>query len=392
MDSAISRPSSVPNGAQDAWGTLRRRAVTPMRGSSRERVSRWLQRYWLWALASVLVAIALDVALRSVWPAPGFWLDLAVLGGVTLPVMLAAGAYAIPRAQRQERALWRREMRHWRQARRDPLTGAHNRLALQEFINRLRLDRPRAMAALFVLDLHEFQRINDACGHQVGDEVLREVCRRLRALAFQHRPAGAAPEPTGSPQRHPQVVRVGSDELGLWFPEWSEGQTARSVAEDMLAVLDEPFEVAGLRLHVQGVVGHVVQAIGESSGSDWLTRVNAALQEAKRQGVGRHVAFEHRHIEAMVKRHEMQQALRDAVRHGEGFSLEYQPIVSIELGTLMGCEALLRWQHPQWGQVPPSAFIPVAEGSDLIRPLGRWVLSRAIEQMGGCPNFCVQGS
>lgn len=345
------------------------------------RISRLLKWFLAWTIASVLFAIVIDIIFRVFLPSTGYWLDLLILGGVTLPMLVLGGRYFIPMALRQERAMQRRDARNWKWARRDPLTLADNRHALKEIIGRLNRERPGVPAALFVLDLHEFQRINDACGHQVGDEVLREASRRLRSTVFAHRPPGSATDPRIRGLTLARLVRVGSDELGLWFPVWPADKSADTVAKDMLLTLEEPFKVSGLTLYVRGSVGYVIHPTGEASESDWFTRANAATQQAKRLGVGQQVAFRAELIEEMVRRHDIQQALQACLKDGDGFSLEYQPIVSIELGTLMGCEALIRWRHPEWGELSPSVFIPIAEGSDLIRPLGRWVLTQAIGQM-----------
>lgn len=345
------------------------------------QVSGLVKRFVAWSLGSVLLAIAVDVLLREMFPWLPVWSDVYILAGVTAPLLALGGIHFVNRAVRQEKALHRRDVRRWVHARRDPLTLADNRQALTEVIGRLNQEHAGVCAALFVLDLHEFQRVNDACGHRVGDAVLRETCRRLRSVLFAHRPQPCRLTLPQNGLFKPRVVRVGSDELALWFPDWSMERSSQPVALDMLAVLDAPFEVEGLKLNLRGSVGYVVDSTGRLEGSDWLTRANAATQQAKRLGEGHALAFDHDQIAAMVRRHGLQQALQEAVKTGAGFRLEFQPIVSLELRTLMGCEALLRWDHPEWGPVSPAEFIPVAEGSDLIRHIGRWVLNEAVKQM-----------
>lgn len=365
--------ADFPRRMSEGWTSL----------SSTSRMSHLLRRFMGWTIASVFAAIVMDIYLGNLYPDRSYWLHILILMGITLPLLLLGGTHFTRQAMLQERALHRRDARHWRQARRDPLTLADNRQALKEAIARLNQVRPGVQAALFVLDLHEFQRINDACGHRVGDDVLREAGQRLRSTAFAHslHDDDSAVHPRMRGMHAPRLVRVGSDELGIWFPLWPAGKSPSDVAHDMLWVLQKPFAVAGLQLYVRGNVGYVMHTAGQVSASDWLTRANAATQQAKRLGVGRHAAFEPEQIDALVKRLGIQQALQACVCDGSGFTLEYQPIVSMELKTLMGCEALLRWKHPEWGDVSPASFIPIAEGSDLIRPLGRWVLRQAIRQM-----------
>lgn len=353
----------------------------PPTGLAEPRLSWLLSRLIAWSVASVLLAIVVDVSVRHFWPTPDYWLDVLILAGVTLPLLIVGGVHFVRRAAAQERTLREQERQTLQQARRDPLTGADNRQALTEAVAELNRQRPGLMAALFVLDLHEFQRINDACGHEVGDEVLREVARRLRTLLFAYGKWALPQEPKAGSLLSARLVRVGSDELALWLPDWSATAAASRVAEDLLAALDGPFQVGELTLHMRGSVGYVVDRLGGLTGNEWLTRANAATQQAKRIGVGQHAAFADEQIQAMVRRHGLHQALQASLHGDTGFWLQFQPIVSIDRRRLVGCEALLRWRHPHGGEVSPAEFIPVAEGSGLIRPLGRWVLARAVAQL-----------
>ncbi len=344
-------------------------------------VSQLMKKFIGWSVASVVAAIALDVWLINQFPLASPWLHVVVLSCVTIPMLLLWGQFFVRQAKRQEWSIRRRDARQWMSTRRDPLTQADNRHAFKELLSAMNRDMSGSPAALFVLDLHDFQRVNDACGHRVGDEVLRETCRRLRSPLFAHRQWVKATDPYTRWLNQPRVVRVGSDELALWFPHWPATADAQLAAQDILNAIEKPYRVAGFNLHIRGSVGYVTDRTGQLEGSDWLTRANMATQQAKRLGTGHAVAFCDEQMEGMRRRHGLLQALQDTLQTGKGFSLEYQPIVSLELRALMGCEALLRWKHPQWGWISPAEFIPIAEGSDLIRPLGRWVLKEAVGQL-----------
>lgn len=347
-------------------------------------LSQLLRRFVVWAVGSVVLGLALDVAVRHYLPRPDFRLDLLIIAAVTLPLLFAGGQLFVQRALKQERALHWQQARNWLRARRDPLAWADNRLAFGETVQQLKRTQPGVHAGLFLLDLHDFQRINDACGHTVGDAVLRQTARRLRQVLRDYAAEHPLARTAARRWTRPRLVRVGSDEFACWLPLWQASDKAERWATRMLGCLQEPMTIGTMRLHVNGNVGHLVGGIDEPGlqlGQEWLTRVNAAVQQAKRLGAGQATAFSCEQLNAMVRRHEVHLALEAALKDGTGLRLDYQPIVSVKDRHLLGCEALMRWQHPQWGTVSPAEFIPVAEGSDLIRPLGRWVLSEGIRQL-----------
>lgn len=381
VDAEALQPRPAPTPVHPASPLRAARAMGAARQGRDMRLSRLLRRYTRLALVIVLAAMALDVLVRLFWPSPSYWLDLTVLGAITLPVLGVGGQLFVRRALEQERALHWQQARNWLQVRHDPLVWADNRKAFREMVAEINLLPPKEHGALFMLDLHEFQRINNACGHAAGDEVLRQTGRRLRDVMLRHRPLQRTPFLLGRRRLRPRLVRLGSDELACWFPIWPAEQDPTLLAQAMLDSLDEPLRVGSLWLNLRANVGFVVERHGQLQGSEWLTRVNAATLEAKRLGAGQLAPYTAVQLECTVRRHELQQGLQMALPTGEGLQLHYQPIVSTHTYELVGCEALLRWTHKTMGPVSPAEFIPVAEASDLIHALGRWVLNEAMRQL-----------
>ncbi|TSE26787.1 putative signaling protein [Tepidimonas sediminis] len=356
---------------------------TSVRGRLRpRRLVGWFYWWGLWSVLSVLLAMVLDLTLRLTWLESPWWLEAALLGGVTLPLLGLGWRFFLRRTAARERALLRQRHRAQRQAQRDALTGCLHRGGLVERIDRLNTLAPGVPCGLFVLDLHDFQRVNDACGHAAGDAVVRAVADRLRRLAAQWRHRSEYADAPAVARATLAVVRIGSDELGLWLPGCETDGSAHQTAAALLACLQEPVRVGDLTLHLQGNVGWVLAASGPLPGHEWLTRADAALQHAKRQGPGHAAPFEDEHRALLVRQHALHQALLTTLRQdGLGLALQYQPLVALDDGRLVGCEALLRWHHPQHGPVSPAEFIPVAEGGGLMEALGRWVLQQAVAQL-----------
>ena len=252
-----------------------------------------------------------------------------------------------------------------RQALQDGLTGLPNRTLLRDRIEHLlarttRVDRP---AAVLVLGLDGFKAINDTLGHDVGDEVLRQVAGRLLECVDEA----------------DTVARLSGDEFALVVDGDEEGlgQTA-TIAERVLASLAEPVVVGPHRVALSASVGFDLAV--EGAQPDHLLRdAELAMHRAKARGAGRWARYEPSMRVAAVERMQLESALPGALAAGQ-LRLVHQPVVSLSTGRLVGFEALLRWTHPDLGEVSPERFIPVAEETGAIVELGRFVLDEACAQ------------
>ncbi|HWF57420.1 MAG TPA: EAL domain-containing protein, partial [Candidatus Dormibacteraeota bacterium] len=243
----------------------------------------------------------------------------------------------------------------------DALTGLPGRSWLIEHLGDLAAAKQGA-GALLLLDLDDFNLINDSLGHEVGDAVLLDVAGRVTS---------AFPEWT--------VTRYGGDEFALVAPFTVERADAVAAAEGVHAVLDTDMEVGPHSLRVTASVG-VALGQGRSASSTLLRNADSALSHAKDAGPGQYRLYDAAMRRQVQHRLEMQGGLRVALGAGE-LSIAYQPIVDLARRDIVGAEALLRWKHPERGQVSPAEFIPVAEQSGLIVPIGRWVMDTACDDV-----------
>jgi diguanylate cyclase (GGDEF)-like protein/PAS domain S-box-containing protein len=255
----------------------------------------------------------------------------------------------------------------------DPLTGIPNRLY---FLDRLEsaIETARKQETVFAvlfIDLDGFKQVNDSLGHAAGDELLIDVAGRLRASIRASTRQGG---PTQS-----VVARIGGDEFAVLLGHIQHEDDPAIVAGRILERLSDPFHLEGRRMFVTASIGIALSNTG-STPEDLLRNADTAMYHAKTNGKARFEYFNEGLRKQAITRFEMESGLRKAIDEGQ-LVVYYQPIVSLTDRHIYGFEALVRWIHPERGLVSPSEFIPIAEESDLILHLGRWVLRESCRQM-----------
>jgi diguanylate cyclase (GGDEF)-like protein/PAS domain S-box-containing protein len=263
------------------------------------------------------------------------------------------------------------ELRVAHLAHHDALTGLPNRVFFRERLDHAlgRLHRQGGQLALLYLDLDHFKAINDSLGHPVGDELLKCVAERLRACIGDN---GV-------------VARLGGDEFAIIRSALRNPEEASELAAAVLASLAGAYDVANHRLMVEGSVGIAFSPQHGSDPDELLKNADLAMYAAKAEGRGKYRTFEPAIDARMKARSALEFDLREAIMVG-GFELHFQPLVDFNSGGITGCEALLRWHHRTQGMIPPSDFIPIAEETGLIGPLGEWVLRTACDEAAGWPE------